>query len=491
MDYLLVLRKRNILMARVMWAITIIFIIFASISGVNKNSLIFIGPVLIVESIIITFIVFKKIIQTKVMYVMSVMLCSVHFLFIYLFHDLNGFLIGFMVMVLISLYQYYKSIILTGIIVISSIIYGYFTGGEKMFGLYYHDTLGLSIVIFIFILITVILCVQSRSTEKIRTDVEIQRNEVESSKVLLETIVKQIENSIENLVKFSKDLSSNIHDSGRVSDEIAAAFNEISANIETQSNLLSNINKEVDDETSYIGTVVSEATSMKSLSKDILNMGDNCNNQISSLSEELANVSSKVNDAVLLIHNLNLQADNIENILGTVNGISEQINLLALNAAIEAARAGEEGRGFSVVAEEVRKLAEQSQQSNLQISDILGNIKEKIHDASSEINLIQTSAENSNNSLVKVVNIFKNIDVNSKESVSNAEKVDEMTTKIENGSMEISKSIAQIAGSAEETSASVGEVMRSINEQNSSIDNIINSFDNLDKLINDLRNIKN
>lgn len=489
MENLAVLRKRNKIMGNVMWSITIFFIIFAAVSGVNKNSLYLIGPVLITESIILSLILIKKIIETKVMYIVSTMLCSVHFLFIYLFHDLNGFFIGFLVMALISLYQYYKSIILTGIIVLSSITYGYFTGGEKMFGTF-NDKLGLSIVIFIFILIIVILCIQSRSTEKIRIDVELNKNEIETSHTLLEEILDNIKSSIEELIKFSQALKSNIHDTGKVSYEISASFNEISTNIENQAYLLAAITNEIHNETNYINTVVIEADSMKALSKDILSMGENCNNQITSLSGELNNVSAKVNDAVLLMTNLNLQATNIESILGTVNGISEQINLLALNAAIEAARAGEEGRGFSVVAEEVRKLAEQSHQSNLQISNILGDIKEKIREASIEINVIQDSANNSNSSLNKVMGIFKNIDANSHLSVIKAENVDEMTSKIASGSSEILSGVTKISISAKENTASVEEVLSNITNQSSSIANIIQSFDNLDRLINDLRNIK-
>jgi methyl-accepting chemotaxis protein len=489
MENLSVLRKRNKLMGNVMWSITIFFIIFASVSGVNKNSLYLIGPVLITESIILSLILIKKYVEPKVMYIVSIMLCSVHFLFIYLFHDLNGFFIGFLVMTLISLYQYYKSIILTGIIVICSIAYGYFTGGEKMFGTFY-DTLGLSIVIFIFILIVLVLCIQSRSTEKIRIDVEINKNEIENSHTMLEEILNSINFSIEELINFSQALKSNIHATGKVSNEISASFNEISTNIENQANLFSDITKEIHNETNYINTVVTEADSMKALSKDILSMGENCNDQIYSLSGELNNVSTKVNYAVLLMDKLNLQANNIESILGTVNGISEQINLLALNAAIEAARAGEEGRGFSVVAEEVRKLAEQSHQSNLQISNILGDIKEKIQEASVEINVIQDSASSSNSSLNKVIYIFKNIDGNSKLSVIKAENIDEMTSKIALGSSEILSGVTKISTSAKENTVAVEEVLRNITNQNSSITNITQSFDNLDRLINDLRNIK-
>ena len=94
---------------------------------------------------------------------------------------------------------------------------------------------------------------------------------------------------------------------------------------------------------------------------------------------------TRIDHASQVVDELNLHSDQIGSVLGVIEGIAEQTNLLALNAAIEAARAGESGRGFAVVADEVRQLAQKTQISANEISEIIQRLNDNTDTASKTI----------------------------------------------------------------------------------------------------------
>ncbi|HFD31433.1 MAG TPA: methyl-accepting chemotaxis protein [Gammaproteobacteria bacterium] len=189
----------------------------------------------------------------------------------------------------------------------------------------------------------------------------------------------------------------------------------------------------------------------------------------------ITNLATEVSTASEVINQLNTESEHIETVLNVIREIAEQTNLLALNAAIEAARAGEQGRGFAVVADEVRTLAQRSQTSTEEIEEIVSRL--------------QTSAG-------KAVDAMKSGKDLAEDSVSRAKKVKESLETVSHAIKDINETNFQIATASEEQSTVSEEIDRNIvNIADISKETMVNSqqttatADDLNKLAQDLNGL--
>ncbi len=171
---------------------------------------------------------------------------------------------------------------------------------------------------------------------------------------------------------------------GDTTDELATASEELSMitrdtrqGVEQQSNEIQQVATAIEQMTATVKEVAQNTSSTAEAAQMAGNHVDNGKHVLESSANALRQLSERMNESQEVVNALQQDSVHVGSVLDVINGIAEQTNLLALNAAIEAARAGEQGRGFAVVADEVRVLAQRTQASTEEIRDIIESLQSR------------------------------------------------------------------------------------------------------------------
>jgi len=206
-------------------------------------------------------------------------------------------------------------------------------------------------------------------------------------------------------------------------------------------------------------------------------------NELSERFNENTEMSVMVGESV---NELSNKSNSIVIILETIKSIAEQTNLLALNAAIEAARAGEAGRGFSVVADEIRKLAEQSSKATGEIQSIINDITQVIDNTSQTMGKAQIIVDNANNSFHETRTVFDTITITADEVVNQIDLLGNDIKYIDEAKEKVLASVENISSVSQQTAASTQQISASSEEQTAAMEEIAASIERVNIMINKL-----
>ncbi len=191
----------------------------------------------------------------------------------------------------------------------------------------------------------------------------------------------------------SDTISSIIRASGELSvaaAQTSATSEQANVSLQQQKDNIASVASAMQEMTHTIHDVAENANSVATLTTNAQTMALDANKSVDDTLTVISELQQEVTRAEQVIGQMEKQSQGIGSVLEVIQGIAEQTNLLALNAAIEAARAGEQGRGFAVVADEVRQLAQRTQQSTSHIEEMIGQLRKE---SASAVTVMQHSSE--------------------------------------------------------------------------------------------------
>ena len=285
---------------------------------------------------------------------------------------------------------------------------------------------------------------------------------------------------ISNVQHIIKEVQQVSHEVTSGSNQLASVAEELQSTFSSQTDQMADISMNMINLSSLSEQVSNSLTQSSGRLQNTTSLTQDGAVSLASIRREMKLISENTNNLAKTITTLAESSEDIGRILTVINDIADQTNLLALNAAIEAARAGEAGRGFAVVADEVRKLAERTSTATNEISTIITSFQQESESAAKNMETTSKSIDSGSNKVEKTLSGFKDV----VEGINNANNdIVNITTMVD----EQNASIQDVTSNASSINASISESNIAITEVASTIEHLQTKTSSLESILNQFK----
>lgn len=298
----------------------------------------------------------------------------------------------------------------------------------------------------------------------------------------LKVMIAEVADSSMQVAATSEELSASSEETSKSVEQVASSILELAEGADHQVETTDNANDvavEMSKELVRISTSIEQASRVSGNTSQMAHTGTEV---IEKTIESMHTIQSETATTTGMINALGDKSNEIGKIVSMITDVSEQTNLLALNAAIEAARAGEHGKGFAVVADEVKKLAEQSGNAANQVNQLIAAIQQEIKDSVNAINKGQQSVDMGIQLADEAGNTFKNITKAVNEVTHQISDISQVILQVVEGAEAMVRTVDETAKIAEDSSAHTQTIAAAAEQQTASIEEIAAASETLAKM---------
>ncbi|MBN3525308.1 methyl-accepting chemotaxis protein [Paenibacillus apiarius] len=298
----------------------------------------------------------------------------------------------------------------------------------------------------------------------------------------LKSLVDHVVDTSEKITLTSNEFAISSQETSKSSEQITISLQDISMGVDEGSKKLAEVSQMIEDVTMAIGEVdqvVKTITDEFAKANDKVVLG---NDIVNETVNQMNQLSENVESSSKIMNNLEQKSGKVGEILKIITDIAGQTNLLALNAAIEAARAGEHGRGFAVVADEVRVLADQSNKAAMEIHEIISEVQSETGKAVEAMDKGYQFVKSGIGSVNETGDVFHAMVAMMKEISNLASMVEAIVQEVNTSSQEMLERVQGVVQISEESAASVQSIAAATEEQNAVMEELASSAEEFKRM---------
>ncbi|GIP44445.1 methyl-accepting chemotaxis protein [Paenibacillus sp. J45TS6] len=341
-------------------------------------------------------------------------------------------------------------------------------------------------ILFYFILSAIILIIQSYLTRKL--NVHVRSLNAQSSEMLEKQLEreKKIADTTQSIYGNISEIRVNSQENHNIFKEMNTAFQELASGSATQNETIGEISEHIITSNQKVNQMIDSITSLVTQIVSAKTASNDGGEVILQLTTTIDHFHQNMNEMKTEMGSLITNIYDIKELTNTIEEIANQTSLLSLNASIEAARAGEFGRGFEVVAHEIRKLAELTNSSAKRITE---NIAEVTRQADLSNIRLEENTDYMNNSLELVKQTkgsFDTIDLNVLELAKNTEDFSSYASSVKEATEEVESTVNHFVAIIEESSATLEEMLATVDTLTDQNEKIVHRIEGTDQALKDL-----